>query len=126
MECSVSVTTAVLRPLSLMTKRPKAAPRSVNVAGDVADRLRWLRIATTGSAQGAQAEFCRMTGITQQQWNNFERGVALISLPAALKLCTSLGVTLDWIYRGVMSSSIPDELKIAIRRVERETSRQTA
>ncbi len=48
-----------------------------------------------------QAMFCRLVGIQQQAWNNYERGLRRISLDQALRVCKVTGVSLDWIYRGI-------------------------
>ncbi|WP_315759176.1 MULTISPECIES: helix-turn-helix transcriptional regulator [unclassified Bradyrhizobium] len=48
-----------------------------------------------------QAMFCRLVGIQQQAWNNYERGTRRISLDQALRVCKVTGVSLDWIYRGL-------------------------
>ncbi|CAH1671889.1 helix-turn-helix transcriptional regulator [Chelatococcus asaccharovorans] len=48
----------------------------------------------------AQVQFAQMVGLTQQSWNNYERGRRRIDLDQAFRLCAVTGVTLDWIYFG--------------------------
>ncbi len=52
----------------------------------------------------SQAEWCRRVGIEPNTWNNYERGSRRISLDAAIKVCQMTDITLDWIYRGVLSA----------------------
>jgi len=66
---------------------------------EVADRLRCLREAT-GYTHSAAA-FARWLDITEQAWNNYERGRRRIELDQAMKIVTRTGVSLDWIYRGL-------------------------
>jgi transcriptional regulator with XRE-family HTH domain len=81
----------------------------------VGARLRLLRIAKMGDGQGAQAAFCKMVNIEPPTWNNYEAGYSRIALDQALKLCASVGVSLDWIYRGIESTN-PVSLMQDIRR----------
>jgi transcriptional regulator with XRE-family HTH domain len=67
-----------------------------------------------------QATWCKLVGIEQQAWNNYERGRKRISIDQALKVCRFAGVTLDWIYRGVPSASIPLELAMKVQERERD------
>jgi DNA-binding XRE family transcriptional regulator len=81
-----------------MARRSAQSPLPIPTHHDrVAHRLKLTRLA---SGFRNQAEFCRRVGITQQAWNNYERGVNRISLDQAFKLVNALGVDLDWIYRG--------------------------
>jgi transcriptional regulator with XRE-family HTH domain len=82
---------------------------------EIGDRLRLTR----ESKKLNQATWCKLVGIEQQAWNNYERGRKRISIDQALKVCRFAGVTLDWIYRGVPSGSIPLELAIEIQARER-------
>lgn len=71
----------------------RAAPTSVKAIGN--------RLQATRQALGlSQAEICRLTGIAPNTWNQWERGVGRPELDKAFELCKTLGVTLDWIYRG--------------------------
>ena len=64
---------------------------------NISTRLRWTREALGHR----QSDWCRLTGIGPQAWNNYERGLRRISLKHSIKLCEKIGVSLDWIYRGV-------------------------
>lgn len=81
----------------------------------IAHRLRITRLATGWN----QAQFCRVTGISQQAWNNYERDAVRISVNAALKLCAALGITLDWVFRGNLQAGVPFDLATKIQEVER-------
>jgi transcriptional regulator with XRE-family HTH domain len=82
---------------------------------EIGDRLKLTR-----EVKGLnQATWCKLVGIEQQAWNNYERGRKRISIDQALKVCRFAGVTLDWIYRGVPSGGIPIELAIELQARER-------
>lgn len=85
----------------------------------VAARLRVTRVAL----KLTQAALCRNTGISTAAWNNYETGDSRIGLDAAIKLCDATGVTLDWLYRGLMSSGLPNEIREAIIELERQQRR---
>jgi transcriptional regulator with XRE-family HTH domain len=63
----------------------------------ICSRLKWTREALGHT----QADWCRLTEIGPQAWNNYERGIRRISLNHAVQLCEKIDVSLDWIYRGV-------------------------
>lgn len=63
-----------------------------------------------------QADWCRMVGIDTQAWNNYESGRRRISLDQLLKVCRATGITTDWIYRGMMSASIPSQIQIELQK----------
>lgn len=77
---------------------------------EIGNRLRWLREAKDLS----QTAFCRVVKIEQQAWNNYEHGRKRISIDQALKVCVATGATLDYIYRGIMSS-LPLDLGLAVQ-----------
>src|SRR5262245_8272385 len=80
----------------------------------VAERLRLLRrvlgVTTT--------EMCRRIGSpsTGSAWSNYEVGRRRISLEHALRL-TELGVTLSWIFKGVVEEKMEKSLKRRIQDV---------
>ena len=77
---------------------------------DVGRRLRRTRLALDLDQQ----EFGTRAGLSQPQYNQFEKGKRLLTLASALKLCAEYGVTLDWLYRGE-PSGLPYRLASAIR-----------
>jgi transcriptional regulator with XRE-family HTH domain len=80
----------------------------------IGQRLKWTR-----EANGlTQAAWCRLVGIEAQAWNNYERGSRRISLDQALKVCKAAGVSLDWIYRGLIFG-LPSELAAALQELAR-------
>lgn len=85
---------------------PEPHPESVPA---IADRLTRTRLAM----RLRQAAFCRRVGIGVAAWNNYEQGIRRISVDHALKLCRTIGVTTDWIYRG-FPSQLPRDLAMAI------------
>jgi transcriptional regulator with XRE-family HTH domain len=80
----------------------------------IGDRLRMTREALKKN----QATWCRMVGIDQQAWNNYERGRRRISLDHALKVVKATGVGLDWIYRGI-SKDLPHDIFIGVQAAEK-------
>ena len=55
----------------------------------------------------SQTALCRLADISPQAWNNAETGDNLLTVPNAVKLCRVTGVTMDWIYRGQVTSALP-------------------
>lgn len=47
-----------------------------------------------------QQDFGVRAGLSQPQYNQFEKGKRLLTLQSALKLCAHYGLTLDYLYRG--------------------------
>jgi transcriptional regulator with XRE-family HTH domain len=78
----------------------------------IADRLRRTREAFKMN----QAQWCRLVGIETQAWNNYESGRRRISIDQAIKVCQATGVTIDWIYRGLMNSSLPSSIQIELQK----------
>jgi transcriptional regulator with XRE-family HTH domain len=78
---------------------------------EIAERLKRTRQALGMS----QAQWCRLTGIEPQAWNNYEKGIRRISLEQAIRVCQATGVTTDWIYRGLMSSGLPVNIQTALQ-----------
>ena len=64
-----------------------------------------------------QATWCRIVGIEQQAWNNYERGRRRISLDHALKVVQATGVGLDWIYRGIRKD-LPHDIFSGLQALE--------
>jgi transcriptional regulator with XRE-family HTH domain len=85
----------------------------------IAERLRLTREATALS----QAQWCRRVGISTTAWNNYESAARRISLEQAFKVCSAMGLTLDWIYRGI-SAGLPMQLATAIQRLETSDPRR--
>lgn len=64
-----------------------------------ANRLVLARIALGKS----QAALARGMLISPQRWNNYERGIRPIDIEFAARLCERYGLTMDYLYRGVMA-----------------------
>ena len=64
-----------------------------------------------------QAAWGRLVGIHPQAWSNYEQGIRRISVDQAIKVCQATGVNLDWIYRGLMTTSLPMEIQIKLQRM---------
>lgn len=73
----------------------------------IGDRLRITRAALGHT----QATMARLMGSSTdgQAYENYEAGRRRISVDHALALCASVGLTMDWIYRGNIQS-LPAEL----------------
>jgi transcriptional regulator with XRE-family HTH domain len=67
-----------------------------DLAADVARRLAAARAALNLDQQ----QFGTRAGLSQPQYNQFEKGKRLLTLSAAMKLCDEYNLTLDWLYRG--------------------------
>jgi DNA-binding XRE family transcriptional regulator len=78
----------------------------------IADRLRALRVSTGLK----QVEFCRLVGLSTAQWNNYERARERIAVDPALQVCERTGATMDYIYRGTVSS-LPLNLALALQKI---------
>jgi len=77
---------------------------------DVARRLHAAR-----QALGLdQQQFGTRAGLSQPQYNQFEKGKRLLTLAAAMKLCDEYNLTLEWLYRGD-PSGLPYALARTIR-----------
>lgn len=77
------------------------------------------RLVLTRRALGIehQQDFGRAAGLSQSQYHHFESGKRRLSLEAALALCETYGLSLDWLYRGDMNA-LPFRLANAIRELE--------
>jgi transcriptional regulator with XRE-family HTH domain len=114
MQLDVSLAATIAPPLPPMAAK-QAKPSPATNRDSVAYRLRITRLASGMT----QAQFCRLTGIGQQAWNNYESGYRPLTIQPALRLCNALGVTLDWLYRGI-SAGLPFRLAADIQRVDRD------
>jgi transcriptional regulator with XRE-family HTH domain len=90
------------------------APVMADEIQEIGDRLRMTREAL----KRTQATWCRIVGIEQQAWNNYERGRRRISLDHALKVVKATGVSLDWIYRGIRKD-LPHEIFVGLQELEK-------
>lgn len=66
----------------------------------VGNRLEVTRIALGRK----QADLARILLISPQRWNNYERGAKPLDIEIAIRICDKFGVTLDWLYRGDLST----------------------
>lgn len=91
----------------------------------IGERLRLTRLAL-GHTQAIMSQLMgSSTG--GQAWQNYEAGIRRISLDHALRLCSRIGLTLEWIYRGNMHS-LPSDLgeKIQLQlKLESDQSRRS-
>jgi len=77
-----------------------------------------MRLRHTRQAFGVnQREFARRANLKQNRYNQYEAGVRVLTINAALKICDEYRITLDWLYRGERSM-LPHRLAIAIARIE--------
>jgi len=81
-------------------------------AVEIGKRLRLVRQALNMS----QTALCRLADISPQAWNNAETGDNFLTVPNAVKLCRVTGVTMDWIYRGQITSALPAVMLEEIQR----------
>jgi transcriptional regulator with XRE-family HTH domain len=64
---------------------------------EIGARLRRLR---QGFSKSSQKDWAEKNGFNATQYNNWEIGLRLIPVHAAICLCDRYGLTLDAIYRG--------------------------
>ena len=79
----------------------------------IGDRLRAVREALELS----QSDVARAIDVRANTYNQWEHGKRLIDPLVASRLCDQFGVTMDWIYRGNMSS-LPHHLAEKLVRVD--------
>lgn len=79
----------------------------------IARRLRLTRDAL----RLTQRELAGAAGIATNTYGQWESGTRLIQPGAAVKLCDTHGLTLDWIYRGE-PGDMPHKLVSAIRALQ--------
>jgi hypothetical protein len=96
-------------------------PQREDSPEQVGARLRLIRIGY-GMAQGyteemSQAEFCRLTGIGRQAWNNAETGDNRLGHDNAMKLWRKTGVGLDYVYHAD-ARVLPHALLVEISKIE--------
>lgn len=91
----------------------KSPPIDLESPAAIQLRLKSLRLAMGMK----QAPWCRLVGISTAAWNNFESGYRRISIDQAIKICSAVGVSLDWIYRG-QAGALPFDLAIKIKTAE--------
>jgi transcriptional regulator with XRE-family HTH domain len=90
----------------------KGAKIPVTEAEKMADRLTRTREAFGMN----QAQWSRLVGIEPQAWSNYEQGIRRISVDQAIKVCQATGINMDWIYRGLMTTSLPMEIQLKLQR----------
>ena len=64
---------------------------------EIGQRLRSIR---EGFSDLNQSEWAERNSFGVTQWNNWEKGARRISVDAAERLCSTYGVSLDFIYLG--------------------------
>lgn len=65
---------------------------------EIGDRLRAVRLAY--APDSTQASWAGTHGFSRTQYSNWENGIRRISLDAAERLCSTYGLTLDFLFMG--------------------------
>lgn len=67
---------------------------------EIGERLRITReaLGLTGT------EFAKDAGVLQNGYSQYETGIRRLTLPAANRLCERHGLTMDWLFRGDVST----------------------
>lgn len=78
----------------------------------IAARLR----ATRHALDLTQRELCRRAGIETNTYNQWEKAKGRPEIDKAFKLCDAFGLTLDWIYSGVLAG-LPHDLAVKLVRL---------
>lgn len=90
------------------------------------------RLKLTREALGhTQATLARLMGSSTdgQAVGNYETGLRRISIDHALALCASLGLTLDWIYRGsihTLPADIIERIQVQMKLEQDEARKRRA
>ena len=88
---------------------------------EIGSRLKALREAKGISSQ---TSFARLLGAEVNQYGNWERGVGPITVEYAIRVCVFTGATLDYIYRGDLSS-LPANLMMLVSGSSAEETTET-
>lgn len=81
---------------------------------EIAKRLTLARLAYDLDQQA----FGVRAGLSQPQYNQFETGRRMLTLPAAMRLCDEYNLTLDWLFRNE-PSGLPRDLWLSIRELSK-------
>lgn len=65
-----------------------------------------------------QGEAAQISGITQQRWYNYEAGIRSPGIDAVRTFCNKTGLTMDYVFRGVMTG-LPQDLSSKIIEMEK-------
>ena len=80
---------------------------------DIAERLRWLRDALCVTQQVMAQRYAGLAD--HNAWSQYENAVNRINLDTAMRLQSTTGVSINWIYTGGDFDKIPDELQRRIK-----------
>jgi transcriptional regulator with XRE-family HTH domain len=76
----------------------------------VGQRLRWLREVVADN----QSQAARLIGVDQSTFSGYEAGDRLLSIQAAMRACAIWGVTLDYLYRGLLDSRVRHDVAVRL------------
>lgn len=94
---------------------PRTTYRHDNATGSawlkaVGERLQWAReIAADSQTAGA-----KVLGCDQSTMSAYENGNRLVPLRVALNACAQWGLTLDYLYRGSLSSDVRQDMAVRL------------
>lgn len=86
------------------------APKSTALKDAVRERL----VAAIGAYGISQADLARRLEVSSQQVNGYVKGRNYPDELFIVRFCDLTGCTLDWLYRGLMSSAMPVDLAVHI------------
>lgn len=72
-----------------------------------------------GDHRESQAVFAARVGAEKTAWSNWETGYRIIPVETASRMCTALGISLDWLYRSNAAAMPPrllQQLEPVLRR----------
>lgn len=104
-----------------MLSMPKNVYRHDDGAGskwvkDVGNRLRWVRELVADN----QTQAAKMVGCDQSTFSGYENGDRLISMRVAMLACQKWGITLDYLYRGRLTSEVRQDVALRLAAAHRE------
>jgi transcriptional regulator with XRE-family HTH domain len=76
----------------------------------VGERLRWAR----ETAALSQTQAASLLGCDQSTWSQYERGHRLVSLQVALRASNEWGLTLDYLYRGLLDARVARDMAVRL------------
>ncbi|WP_186807686.1 helix-turn-helix domain-containing protein [Swaminathania salitolerans] len=86
------------------------SPKSTELKDAVRERL----VAAISAYGISQADLARKLNVSSQQVNGYVKGKNYPDEFFIVRFCDLTGCTLDWLYRGLMSSAMPVELAVHI------------
>ena len=76
----------------------------------VGERLRWAREICADN----QSQAAKLLGADQSTFSLYERGERMVSIAVALRACSLWGLSLDYLYRGLIGGSLRRDVEVRL------------